>query len=95
MMNGIVKRNRNCYRRVLKPLLHDPMTSSLPDCRESVLFENLANFPPDKTRSLSNRNLNLRDEHLAVITARKFGRIRGFKKQSERFNQIRARLLNS
>lgn len=40
----IVKRNRNRYRRCLQAPLHDPVTASLADRSESILFENPANL---------------------------------------------------
>lgn len=40
----IVKRNGNGDRRFLQALLHDPVAALLPDCGESVLFENPTNL---------------------------------------------------
>jgi hypothetical protein len=41
---GIVKRNRNGYRRCLQALLHDLMATSLPHGDESVLLEDATNL---------------------------------------------------
>jgi hypothetical protein len=40
----IVKRNRDGYCRIIQTLLHDSVAALLPDCGESMLFENPADF---------------------------------------------------
>ena len=40
----LVHRNRNSNRGGLQSHLHDPVAASLPDIRESILFENTANL---------------------------------------------------
>jgi len=42
----IVKRNGNCYGRCLQMLLHDLMTSTLPDGDKSILLEDATNVCP-------------------------------------------------
>jgi hypothetical protein len=43
-LNRIMKRNRNSYGCPLNPFLHNPMTTVLTDGKESMVFENTANF---------------------------------------------------
>lgn len=40
----VVHRNGNRNRGGLQSQLHDPVAASLPDIRESILFENTANL---------------------------------------------------
>lgn len=49
----IVERNRNCDCRSLQALLHDPVAALLPDCGESMLFENPANLRARKNPELT------------------------------------------
>ena len=42
--NRIMKRNRNGYGCPLNPLLHNLMTAALTDGKESMVFENMADF---------------------------------------------------
>lgn len=49
---------------------------------------------PGRTRSLPNRNLNLRHKYFVVEPPRDLGRLRSLKKQGERLDQIRSRLFD-
>src|ERR1700682_126160 len=49
---------------------------------------------PERTRSLPNRHLNLRHEHLAVQPARDFRLVRGLKEEGQRLDEVRACFLD-
>ena len=49
---------------------------------------------PERTRSLPNRNLDLRDEDLGAQTVANFGRVRSLEEQRKRFYQIRSGLFD-
>ena len=90
----IVKRNRNCYRGRLQTLLHDPMAASLADCDESVFSRIRQISDPERTRSLPNRNLNLRHENFVAGAPGDFGRGGSFEEQRKRLDEVSSRFFN-
>ena len=89
-----MKRDRNGYGCPINPFLHNPMTAALTDGKKSVVFENLADFRARRTRSLPNRNLDLRDKDFVVEPLDDFRRVRRFEEKGESLNQVCSRLFN-
>ena len=92
--NGIMPRNRYGYCRCSRSLLHDPMTASLTDLNESMLFEIRQISEPERTRSLLHRYLDLRHEDFVAVAPGDFRRVCGLEKKSQRLDQISAGLFD-
>ena len=87
-------RHRNGDRRAWDLALHHHVVASLADQVETVLLEDAADFPSERTRSLPNGDVDRDDVHLAVQPLGDLRLARCLEEQLERLLEIRTSLLD-